>query len=146
MLQADKTHVAELIAEAQEYYAEDREALSDTSAKKIGNVGNRHRRKTLLSLSAYSGYLAMKATKLQGMQAADSVGVASTITASIVSDMMLRSVALPQLHLAAITNLQLADHLNNKKHLQKQCWSPDMSLPSACTLAPVVCLWMHTPM
>ena len=105
MLQADRTHVAELIVEAQQYYAEDCEAVCGMSTKKIGDVGNRHRRKTLLSLSDYSGYLGMKATKLQGLQATESVVVSSTITASIVADMMLRCVAMLQVYIAEITSL-----------------------------------------
>lgn len=92
LLKADKAHVLELIFESQRFFKERQaEADSDTpQSLLIADFGNRHRRKTLLSISKSSCQLAMKARDVQRGTVLKSVEVASIITSSMVTDMIRR--------------------------------------------------------
>ena len=93
LLDADKSHVLDLIKEAQRYFEdspEDVAAAEETATRSIEDVGDRHRRKTLRSTAARARRLALRVTEQQRNKRAETLQVASTITSSIVTDLVNR--------------------------------------------------------
>lgn len=92
-LDADKSHVLDLIKAAQRYFEDspqDIAAAEETATRSVEDVGDRHRRKTLHSIAARARRLALRVTEQQRNKRAENLQVASTITSSIVADMMNR--------------------------------------------------------
>lgn len=93
LLDADKSHVLDLIKGAQRYFddsAADIAAAQESATRSIEDVGDRHRRKTLHSIAARARRLALRVTEQQRNKRAENLQVASTITSSIVTDMVNR--------------------------------------------------------
>ena len=68
VLDADKSHVLDLIKEAQRYFedsAQDVAAREETATRCVDDVGDRHRRKTLRSIADRARRLALRVTEQQ---------------------------------------------------------------------------------
>jgi hypothetical protein len=91
-LDADKAHVLELIKEAQRFFEneQDATALENDAVRSIDDVGDRHRRKTLHAIAARARLLALRVTEQQRSKRTQNLQVASTITSSIITDMVSR--------------------------------------------------------
>ncbi|KAL3162410.1 hypothetical protein ABBQ32_010081 [Trebouxia sp. C0010 RCD-2024] len=90
LLDADKSHVLDLIKEGQRYFedsAQDVAAVEETATRSVEDVGDRHRRQTLRSIADRARRLALRVTEQQRNKRAETLQVASTITLSIVADM-----------------------------------------------------------
>ena len=93
ILEADKSHVLDLIKESQRFFEdspEDIAAAEETAARSIEDVAARHRRKTLRAIAARARRLALRVTEQQRNKRAENLQVASTITSSIITDMVNR--------------------------------------------------------
>ncbi len=92
ILDADKSHVLELIKEAQRYFENELEATASEGviARSIEDVSDRHRRKTLRIIAARARTLALRVTEQQRSKRTQNLQVASTITSSIITDMVNR--------------------------------------------------------
>lgn len=92
-LDVDKSHILDLIKEAQRFFEDtpqDVAAAEETATRSVEDVGDRHRRKTLRSIAARARRLALRVTEQQRNKRAENLQVASTITSSIVADMVNR--------------------------------------------------------
>ena len=92
-LDVDKSHILDLIKEAQRFFKDSPQeaaAAEETATRSVEDVGDRHRRKTLRSIAARARRLALRVTEQQRKKRAGNLQVASTITSSIVADMMNR--------------------------------------------------------
>lgn len=92
-LDVDKSHILDLIKEAQRFFevsTQDVAAAEETATRSVEDVSDRHRRKTLRSIAARARRLALRVTEQQRNKRADNLQLASTITSSIVADMMNR--------------------------------------------------------
>ena len=92
-LEIDKSHILDLIKEAQRFFEDSPQvvaAAEETATRSVEDVGDRHRRKTLRSIAARARGLALRVTEQQRNKRAENLQVASTITSSIVSDMVNR--------------------------------------------------------
>lgn len=104
LLDADKSHVLDLIKEGQRYFedsAQDVAAVEETATRSVEDVGDRHRRQTLRSIADRARRLALRVTEQQRNKRAETLQVASTITLSIVADMKNRWVTHRLLNLPA---------------------------------------------
>lgn len=92
ILEADKGHVLELIKEAQRFFANEQDAAAadDNIVRSIDDVSNRHRRDTLRAIAAQARCLALQVTQRQRSKRTQNLQVASTITSSIITDMVNR--------------------------------------------------------
>ncbi|KAL0047060.1 hypothetical protein WJX82_005420 [Trebouxia sp. C0006] len=92
-LDSDKAHVLELIKEAQRFYENEQDAtgLENNAVRSIDDVGDRHRRKTLHAIAAWARLLALRVTEQQRSKRTQNLQVASTITSSIITDMVSRA-------------------------------------------------------
>ena len=92
-LDVDKSHILDLIKEAQRFFEhspQEAAAAEETATRSVEDVGDRHRRKTLRSIAARARRLALRVTEQQRNKRAENLQVASTITSSIVADMVNR--------------------------------------------------------
>lgn len=92
LLDSDKAHVLDLIKEAQRYFesAQEAAAADDARTRSIEDVSDRHRRKTLRIIAARARLLALRVTEQQRSKRTQNLQVASTITSSIITDMVSR--------------------------------------------------------
>ncbi|KAL0029268.1 hypothetical protein WJX79_006326 [Trebouxia sp. C0005] len=92
-LDSDKAHVLELIKEAQRFFEIEQDAtgLENDAVRSIDDVGDRHRRKTLRAIAARARLLALRVTEQQRSKRTQNLQVASTITSSIITDMVSRA-------------------------------------------------------
>ena len=92
LLDSDKAHVLDLIKEAQRYFesAQEAAAADDACTRSIEDVSDRHRRKTLRIIAARARLLALRVTEQQRSKRTQNLQVASTITSSIITDMVSR--------------------------------------------------------
>ena len=92
LLDSDKAHVLDLIKAAQRYFEDVQEAAAtdEAASGSIEDVGNRHRRRTLRKIAARARYLALRVTEKQRARRTQNLQVASTITSSIINDMVSR--------------------------------------------------------
>lgn len=93
LFDADKSHVLDLIKEAQRFFeesAQDATAAEEAATRSIEDISDRHRRKTLRAIAARAERLALRVTEQQRNKRAENLQVASTITSSIVTDMVNR--------------------------------------------------------
>ena len=94
LLDSDKAHVLDLIKEAQRYFESAQEAAAADDARartrSIEDVSDRHRRKTLRIIAARARLLALRVTEQQRSKRTQNLQVASTITSSIITDMVSR--------------------------------------------------------
>lgn len=96
VLDADRSHVLDLIKEAQRYFEDSAQtvaAAEETASRSVEDVGDSHRRKTLRTIADRARRLALRATEQQRNKRAETLQVASTITSSIVADMVNRLVS-----------------------------------------------------
>ncbi|KAL0039208.1 hypothetical protein WJX77_011442 [Trebouxia sp. C0004] len=93
ILDSDKAHVLELIKEAQRFFDNEQDAAGHehNAVRSIDDVGDRHRRKTLHAIAARARLLALRVTEQQRSKRTQNLQVASTITSSIITDMVSRA-------------------------------------------------------
>ena len=96
LLDTDRAQVLDLINAAQRYFEDVLEAsAADTVASRsLEDVGNRHRRKVLQQIAARARLLALNVNAQQRSKRANNIHSASTITSSIITDMIRRLVHL----------------------------------------------------
>lgn len=92
LLDSDRAHVLDLIKAAQRYFEDVQEAAAadEIAPRSIEDIGNRHRRKTLRKIAARARFLALRVTEQQRSRRTQNLQVASTITSSIITDMVSR--------------------------------------------------------